>query len=294
MEMNEFGIRNRLQGEWGWLVIFDLFFTSAGAGSFVFALILGFLLHMIIGVTLVLLGALFLLADLSRPIVAWRAIMRPRTSWISRGAIGVIVFLGLSIIYIIILWIRQESLTSTAGLLWTTGPGWLVTLGVMAGCTALFVVAYPGFLLASMRSVVLWNTTLLPTLNLLSGLLCGLGVIYLIPYRGQEAIANLILLRKMGLGMIILGIVMIVSLAKVERADINAEAISLFTGESHWLFYMIAILGAGLILPLIILVIELTGIESALLLPFAGIFLILGMLLLRYVIIQAGMHRRPI
>jgi formate-dependent nitrite reductase membrane component NrfD len=292
--MNEFDIGTRPQGEWGWLVIFDLFFTSAGAGSFVFALILGFLLHMIIGVTLVLLGAFFLLADLSRPIVAWRAIMRPRTSWISRGAIGVMVFLGLSIIYIIILWIRQESLTSTAGLLWTTGPGWLVTLGAMAGCTALFVVAYPGFLLASMRSVMLWNTTLLPTLNLLSGLLCGLGVIYLIPYRGQEAIANLILLRKMGLGMIILGIFMIVSLAKVERADINAEAISLFTGGSHWLFYMIAILGVGLILPLIILVLELTGIESALLLPFAGIFLILGMLLLRYVIIQAGMHRRPI
>lgn len=294
MQRNEFGIKARLQDEWGWFVIIDLFFTSAGAGTFLFALILGSLVHMILGVILVLCGALFLLADLSRPIIAWRAILRPRTSWISRGALGIMVFSGLSILHIVILWIRQEGLTSTASLLWMTGSGWLITLGVLAGCAALFVVAYPGFLLASMRSIVLWNTALFPILNLMSGLLCGLGVIYLIPYRWEEQIGNLILLKKMGLGLIILGIVMIVSLAKVEHSDVNPESISPFSGESHWLPYMIGILGAGMILPLIILVLELTVLASSLLLPFAGIFLVLGMLLLRYVIIQAGMHRTPI
>jgi formate-dependent nitrite reductase membrane component NrfD len=98
----------------------------------------------------------------------------------------------------------------------------------------------------------------------------------------------------MGLGLIILGIVMIVSLAKVEHSDISPESISPFSGELHWLPYIIGILGAGMILPLIILVLELTGLASPLLLPFAGIFLVLGMLLFRYVIIQAGMHRTPI
>jgi formate-dependent nitrite reductase membrane component NrfD len=90
METREFILGTRQQREWRWLVIVGLFLTGIGAGLFLLALIPGFVLGMVLGVSLVLMGGLFLFATLSRRRAVLYLFARPQSFWMSRGTIGII------------------------------------------------------------------------------------------------------------------------------------------------------------------------------------------------------------
>jgi uncharacterized membrane protein HdeD (DUF308 family) len=90
METREFILGTRQQREWRWLLIVALFLTGIEAGLFFFALIPGFVLERVVGVTLVLAGSLSLMADLSRHWAAWRLVARHQSPWMGRGTIGII------------------------------------------------------------------------------------------------------------------------------------------------------------------------------------------------------------
>lgn len=294
MEKGEFIVGRRYQKEWGWFVILDLFFTGAGAGSFFFALILGSVTRMLIGVILVFVGTLFLLADLSRPLQAWRVIMRPHTAWIARGAIGISCFFALGVLHMIVLSIWQGGWTSVSGAPWTTGPAWLIVLGMIAAVAALFVAAYPGFLLGCMRPIPLWNTAFLPVLFLMSGLLCGLGLIYLIPFQWEGQIWVPTMLLGLSMGLMILGLFLLVSLILMVHSGTMRASIKLLTQGPLRLQFMVGAIGIGVIIPLIILVLVIGGVVSTSLLPLAGILLVLGMLFVRYSILKAGIYTTPV
>ena len=293
MEKKEFSVRMRPQREWGWLIILALFFTGSGAGSFLFSMILGSIPRMLIGIILVIIGALFLLADLSRPLSAWLVILRPRTAWISRGALGITSFFVLSLLYIIALWTHPEKGTSF-NVPWTTGPFWMMALGIIAGAAALFVASYPGFLLGSMRPVPFWNTPFLPVLFLISGLLCGLGEIYLVPplSAGQEVGTSV--LKNLSIGLIILGFFLFLSLFLLDYSETAQESVRLIKKRPLRLPYLVGVIAIGVIVPLILLILAFGGTISTSLLTFAGISLLLGMLLLRYTVLRAGVCTTPV
>lgn len=293
MEKREFVVGRRPQKEWGWMIVLALFFTGSGAGSFLFSLILGSAPRMLIGIILVFVGTLFLLADLSRPLSAWRVILRPRTAWISRGALGIIGFFVFSILHMIALIVLPEGWTSL-GLPWTTGPAWAMVLGVIAGAAALFVAAYPGFLLSSSRPIPFWNTPYLPVLFLISGLLCGLGEIYLIPPESAGQTGGLTVLKNLSMGLIIFGFFLFLSMFLLVQPETTQESVSLLSRGSLRKHYLVGVMGIGVIVPLILLALVFEGSVSASLLTFAGICLLLGMLLLRYSILKAGIYTTPV
>jgi formate-dependent nitrite reductase membrane component NrfD len=294
MEKREFIVGRRPQKEWGWLIILALFFTGSGAGSFFFALILGSPTRMLTGVILVLVGALFLLADLSRPLSAWRVILRPQSSWIARGAIGITCFFALGVLHMIALSIRQGGWTFLSGAPWTTGPVWLMVLGLLAGAAALFVAAYPGFLLGSMRAIPFWNTAVFPVLFMISGLLCGLGEIYLMPLQWEGQTWGLTILKSLSIGLIILGFLLLLSLILTVHTETTRESVKLLTRGSLSAQFMAGVIGVGVIVPLIVLVLVFGGSTGTSLLPIAGILLTLGMLLFRYSILRAGIYTTPV
>jgi formate-dependent nitrite reductase membrane component NrfD len=290
----EFSIKSGAQKEWGWLVILDLFFTGAGSSAFFFAFVLGALTQMLVGVGLVIVGALFLLADLARPSDAWRVLLRPRTSWISRGALGIIGFLATALSYIFFLSERHGDWGSILGPPWAGGPAWLIGLGMMACVTALFVNLYPGFLLGSMRSIPFWNTMFLPALFLKSGLLCGMGVIFIIPYPWEKEAGSFRVLEIMSLGIVILGLLFLLTYIAVIYFDTNQKTGSPPRGWGFYLQSLAGVIGGGVIVPITILILVFSGLISRSLLPVAGILLAGGMFFLRYSLLRTGVHRTPV
>lgn len=167
-------LESKSQRVWGWKIPFYLFLGGLGGGSYLVAILFDlfssrYLLVSKIGVFLgppiLLIGTLFLLADLERPWQAIRAVLRPSTSWISRGTIILSVFIILGAIHIA-LWIWPYDWMAEAVTL-------RKTLGAINGVFALLTVIYTGLLLGALRPIPIWCTPMLPVLFLISGLSTG-------------------------------------------------------------------------------------------------------------------------
>ncbi len=224
MATREFVVGARRQQEWNWRIILGLFFSGTGSASFLISAILGDLVRMAVGVVVVLVGGLFLMSDLTRPLHAWRAFLRPQTSWVSRGIIGIMGFALLGAVYIILLALQPKGLTSL-GAPWSGGPAWAWVYGVVVIAAAIFVASYPGFLLGGMRPIALWNTAYLPALFLVSALVSGLGDIYLVPSNGTPAI-----LQNLSIGVIVLGFFLFFTAG---CAEINRSPFDLMEADSE-------------------------------------------------------------
>ncbi len=164
--------RFRPQREWaegrGLLLITAHFLTGSGAGAWLVAVPLGLGAGLPIGFALVLLGALFHLLFLGHPERFWRMITSVGTSWVSRGIIGVTLFLTTGAIYLLFAMLEQER----------TPLGRVIFLLSVLG--ALWVVVYKGFVWASSKGIPLWNTPLIPVLYIAYALRGGTAVLMLL------------------------------------------------------------------------------------------------------------------
>lgn len=289
MAVREFTVGSRPQHEWGWLVIVDFFLAGTGSGLFLVSLILGFPLGMAVAVGLVLLGAVLLLADLTRPSDAWRVLYRPQHSWLSRGTIGILVFALLAIIHIVYS-VSQPTGWAAGSAVWLVAPGWEKALAVVAGMAAVFVALYPGFLLGSARPIPLWNNGFSPALFLVSALLSGLGTALLLPLNPTGQLWALPFLKSLGIGLIILQLVLLFSLLSVTQNETASASIRQLTRGNLSIQFYIGVLLLGMAIPLAILALSLVGTGSLALLSVTGILLLLGMFFLRYILVKAGKY----
>ena len=152
-----------------------MFFIELGAGAFVVSSIFGSPLGMLLGWLMCgVLGGGFHLLYLGHPLRFWRMVLSSgwKTSWISRGLIFVILFLGLGLIHMILLQWASPAL----GLL------------IAADAFAFLAIIYVGFVMAYVNGIPLWNTPLLPVLYLILGIWGGLGITLLtLPATGTTA-----------------------------------------------------------------------------------------------------------
>lgn len=288
METREFVLGTWRQYEWQWLVITALFLTGTGSGLFLLALIAGFVLGMAVGVSLVVTGCLLLMIDLSRPQTAWRLIARPKTSWMSRGVIGITAFCVLGVVYIAFLVILPGGWLSL-GAPWVAGPSWIMALGFLAGCLALFVAAYPGFLLGNMRSISFWNSAYIPALFLVSAMLGGFGVLYLLPL-DWNGLPWLPFIKNIGLVLVVFELILVLGLTWLTLPGATGDSVSLLTrGSMRFQFYL-GLLGLGLIVPLVLLGLVSLGVGIVSFLLLEGVLHLTGVFLLRYLIIRAATH----
>lgn len=292
MVAREFIVSTRQQQQWGWLLILDFFLAGAGASSFAIALIMGFVPGMVIGGSLVLVGALILLVDLSRRRSLWRLVSRLKYSWLSRGTIGILVFTVLALVHISYLTLQPNGWASL-GAPWLAGPVWVMVLGIVTGVVAIFVASYPGFLLGGMRRVPLWNSAYTPALFLVSALLGGLGIVYLSFSSWTELSWSLAFLENLGIGLVAAELFLLLSLLVIHPETATAS-VRLLTHGSLRFHFFIGVLGLGLVIPLIILASVYADVGTASLLPIAGVFLLTGLFVLRYIIIRAGIYVSPV
>ena len=173
-------LESRSQRIWGWPIAMYLFLGGLGGGCYLLGVLFDLFsseppvitkVGVVLGPPVVLIGVLFLAGDLGRPTQAIRAMMRPTTSWISRGTMILTIFLLLGGIHIL-LWIwpldgLAHSIIARK------------TLGAMGGIFAFLTLLYTGLLLGALRPIPFWCSPLLPVLFLTSGLSTALMAVEL-------------------------------------------------------------------------------------------------------------------
>ena len=160
------------QHEWiekkGIFMPLAFYFGSLGGGLYLVSLYFNNLLGIVIAWLII--GALkggAHLIDLGRPFRSWRIIVRPQSSWISRGLILVILFLGIVPVQLFFSF-------------FSPGSGWETLFKVLAGLAALGACVYPGFTLNYVNAIQLWNSAMLPLLFIVSGFLGGFAVLLIV------------------------------------------------------------------------------------------------------------------
>jgi formate-dependent nitrite reductase membrane component NrfD len=282
-------IERQFQTEWKGLIGIYLFLGGVGAGAYIVAGAGSFLGDTWANVTnaglyiswpIVIIGMLFLAAHLGVPFKAPLAMAKVGSSWISRGVWVLGIFILLSFIHFIAIYQGN------------TVPGILPFLGMMF---AMFVALYTGALLSASKGFPLWQTSLLPILFMISGLLTGMLAVILAMVAIDSSAITADQMRKfaaIGAGLIMVELVAIFFfLHTAWRYPNTREAAQKLVSKASFIFGDL-ILGLGV--PLIICLSVYFAISDVgsmvTAMTIASILGLIGGFLLRYGILSAGMQ----
>lgn len=169
----------RPQREWinrqGLVLVAAHFLSGIGAGAWAMGWFLQSNPGLFLGFLAVAASGLAHLFFLGTPLRFWRMITRPQASWISRGFIGISLFLPSSFLYLVTL---------------NGGPSpfsrAMLTISLLSAGLVIF---YKGFVYASARPIPFWNSPILPPLYILYAVRGGAALIMLsLPFLDQASI----------------------------------------------------------------------------------------------------------
>jgi formate-dependent nitrite reductase membrane component NrfD len=186
--MDRFALEPKVQRVWD--IPHATWFTLMGVGGGLFIVSrvlglegkLGLWLGMpaadLISFLAIAVGGLILIVDLGKPMRFVRAVLNPRTSWISRGAIADFVFLivgGLLVLPSLTL----GSARPFSWLPWDASASNVAggTLEVVTIAAAVVVMFYAGQVLANPRAIPYWNSAAIPLQFLLSSLALSMATV---------------------------------------------------------------------------------------------------------------------
>lgn len=246
--------------------------------------VLGLPLADVLGLILVGIGGLVLLASLGRPFRILGALRNPGQSWISRGAIADFVFLLLGAL-LLLPYLRLGGSRPLAGLPWAPGTGLERALAGVAAAAALFIIVYPGLVLAVLRTIPFWNTNLIPLQYLASAFASAAGLAYLLgspaSCRAPAAVAVASILATLAFS--------IAHIASAHRRQGVARVSAAMVTRGAWApQFLCGGLLLGLIVPGLILALHLARGLGIGLLALAGVLLLAGNFFSKYAVIKAG------
>lgn len=163
-------VNGQLQRDWGWLIAVYLFLGGVGAGAYTIAAINGFMgdkmsmtttVGLWIGFPAVLIGTMFLIADLGSPTKAILSAMKPGTSWIARGTLIITAFMALSFVHLVLYRFTD------------VGAGVINVIAVAGIVFAVGTMAYTGILLGASKGIPFWRTGAVPVVFVVSALVTG-------------------------------------------------------------------------------------------------------------------------
>jgi len=245
----------RGQATWGGLVAAYLFVSGTGAGAYATGAAAEWLgaprlaaVAVVLGPLLVGPATIFLIGDLGRPAGFLRAGRRPGTSWISRGVVILSAFLLTSALH--------------AGCALLGGPAAArLALAVAGGVMALLTMVYTGLLLGAVRPIPFWTTPVLPVLFTVSALSAGIMVVDLVATLGGLAPPPaLAALRRADLALLALEAGVIALYLALGHATVAARAATaLVTRGALARRFWGGVVGAGLVAPFVVQLLEVSG-----------------------------------
>jgi len=289
----------RQQLEWGFggrrkvrdgALLIALFLGGIGAGQFVVSTwLLDYKLSAVIGLLFVAVGkSVAHLIYLGRPARFLRLFLRPKTSWISRGLIAMIVLVVFGAAYL-------APDFGFGWLPWSADSDLGSAILAVAMVAAFVVMVYDGFVLASCKSISSWHTMLLPVMFFTYAIAGGVAMTALTSMLDTGFVLdidNLVSLDTMLLGaMMALVVFYVLNLA---TSDVTAKESlrTLVMRRTAIIFVGLAIL-AGLLVPIALAIFHQLDIEEALanvLLGASALLELCGDLSVRHSILKAGLH----
>lgn len=164
----------RPQREWGaghgiWMVI-GHFLSGVAGGTWLLASIYANTYGLMVAYVFAALGALAHLIFLGRPERAIKMMRNVRTSWISRGFVGLSLFLAGGGVYLAI---TLLSLTGTWSLVATAA-------NVVAGVGTITIIGYKGFCYTASKGVPFWHSSLHPAVYIAYAIRGGIAAMLVI------------------------------------------------------------------------------------------------------------------
>jgi len=254
------------------------FLSGVGAGGWLIGLVVDMRLVLSMALAAVVLSGVVHLAFLGHPERAWKMMLRPRSSWISRGLWSIMIFVPTAALY----------LAGAYGA-WSTDSAFSIVMLVLSlvGMAGIFL--YKGFVYAASRAVPLWHSPLLPISYIAVGVRGGaaLALIALAFVSGPSGNpVQTWWLAATGAAVFLF----LLELAMGRSDSTVAESLGvLFRGGIGWLFYVVVAL-LGVIVPAALVIASYPASIGAAGLVVAGILSLAGDLAYKYCMNTAGTY----
>jgi tetrathionate reductase subunit C len=255
---------------------------------------IGLIVADLLSMVIIAIGGIILIADLGKPLRVLRAVMNPRTSWISVGAISDFVFLVVAGLWAICD-LEWGGARPFADLPWAGDSPLGLVFQAVAGIAAFIVIVYPGLVLAYSPSIPFWNTTLIPLQFLAFAFASALALVPLFGF-GNPLPPN-ILSGWATLQVIVLASGLLLLIAHVLQGAYGHSAarvsVQRLMKEDLSLFFVWGTMVGGTVLPLLLVVngaATENGSAQVFLLAAAGAMILAGNWLSKYTVIKAGMY----
>ena len=259
----------------GALIGIAFFCGGVAGGLYLLSLYFNNVWGMFIGWVFALGMGLADMAHLGNKAIVWRIAFRPGSSWISRGFLLVILFIGSAGI--------QMALTH-----WAPGTVPETMFKVIAGITALGVAAYSGFVVSYVSCIKFWHSAVMPVLFIIAGLAGGSALLAVInSITGSIPFNTLKTVYIAALLAYIVIIAMHLWVSTYNSATAHNSVKTIVRGSLAGIFWPVIVL-AGIIVPLVLIAIAKA--DSSVLLSVSAAGVLAGNLALRYVILKAGMY----
>ncbi|MCP3873289.1 MAG: DMSO reductase [Desulfobacteraceae bacterium] len=260
------------QGLFLWLAFF---FSEIGAGLYFVSLFYEYKLGLVLGwlITLIL-GGLIHVAYLGNPFRAWRMIMKPNTSELSRGIwiIGIFAALGL--------------------LQMVTSGGFNMVFNVIMGILCLLIISHGFATMNVIRALPAWSSTMVLPFSIISGVWVGQQVLqFMLAVSGATALASgMEVWAEIFFFAYFLCLVLYVW-GTWHANEIGQASIKMMVSEELKKITLIGVVGLAIVLPLILTLIMWGGDTNAFLifLRLAAIFA--GDLAVRYIIMKSAVYK---
>ena len=284
MEIHEWMINYTRQTEWidrrGIFLWIAFYAGGLGGGLYLVSLYFNSLWGMFLSwlIIAVVKGGAHLIY-LGKPLRFWRIVFRPNSSWLARGIIFVLAFVLFAAVQLILSY-------------WLPGTAVEIVFKVLAGMAALAVTVYTGFVLNTVKAVPFWNSTLLPLLFVLCGILGGFGLSVIIGLNGGnvDIAAAETGSRWLLIANALLIVVYLWAAANRETTG-KKSVVEQMRGNLAPVFW-IGIVVLGIVIPLAIAFSSyLVGEVSSVLLVTGVACEVIGGLALRYCVLKAGAYK---
>lgn len=276
----EFMVKYTPQKDWiegaGVLIAIAFFLGGVSGGLYLASLYFDSMLGMFIAWLLALLMGVIDMGHLSKPLRFWRMILKPKTSWISRGFILIWLFIGCTVIQLALSY-------------WLPGTAETV-FKVLAGIMAFGVAIYSGFVVGYVGAIKIWNSAIIPILFVIAGLTGGLAIL-LLTSQGGDTAQSMAMANMMLIVVIVYTVFMAIYLwVATYSSDVARDSVIRILRGSIGSVFWIGVVLLGMIIPIALLATNSATSASVALMIIAAICAIIGGVALRYIILKAGMY----